>query len=163
MFTFGDAFCGALRPYIDKSQPHMAAWMVRDRRKGLDQFRFGRREGRGGIGHEEIYALDRVRARRSYERFDVTGVGDKRAIETNVRLRHVLRRVTLVDPSHTLKIKVHRVRGRRLFGASRLGGGELVVQCAGETGDDLVLHIEEIGARLVETLGPEMISRFGVD
>src|ERR1700722_14964691 len=129
----------------------------------LIKFPFSRREGRGGIGHEEIYALDRVRARRSYERFDVAGVGDKRAIETNVRLRHVLRRVTPVEPGHTLKIEIHRVRGRRLFRASRRGGGELVVQCAGETGDDLVLHVEEIGARLVETLGPEMITRFGVD
>ena len=58
---------------------------------------------------------------------------------------------------------VHRIRGRRFFRASRLGGGELVVQRAGQTGDDLVLHVEEIGERLVETLGPEMIARFGVD
>jgi hypothetical protein len=43
----------------------MAARMVRNRRQGLDQFRFGRPEGRGGIGHEEIYALNRVRARGS--------------------------------------------------------------------------------------------------
>ena len=50
-----------------------------------------------------------------------------------------------------------------LFGASSLGGGELIVQSAGETGDDLVLHVEEIGERLVEPLGPEMIARFGVD
>ena len=127
------------------------------------KFPFSRREGRGGIGHEEIYALDRVRARRSYEGFDVPGVDYKRAIETNVRLSHVLRRVTLVDPSHTLKIKVHRIGGRCFFGAASLGSGELVVQSGGQTGDDLVLHVEEIGKRFVETLGPEMIARFGVD
>ena len=29
--------------------------------------------------------------------------------------------------------------------------------------DDFVLHIEEIGERLIEPLGPEMIAGFGVD
>ena len=29
--------------------------------------------------------------------------------------------------------------------------------------DDFVLHVEEIGERLVEPLGPEMIAGFGVD
>jgi hypothetical protein len=29
--------------------------------------------------------------------------------------------------------------------------------------DDFVLHVEEIGERLVEPLGPQMIARFGVD
>ena len=32
--------------------------MVWGRRQGLRQFRFGRSEGRCGIGDEEIYALD---------------------------------------------------------------------------------------------------------
>src|SRR5271155_2691429 len=105
----------------------MAARMVRDRRQSLNQFRFGSCKGRGGIGPEEIYALDRVRPRRSYERFEVARVGDKRAIEITVRLRHILGGVTLIDPGHTLKIKVHRIGGRRFFRTSSLGGGELVV------------------------------------
>src|ERR1700727_407387 len=33
MFAFGDAFRRALRPYVDKSQPHMATRIGRDRRK----------------------------------------------------------------------------------------------------------------------------------
>src|SRR6202020_3231268 len=61
-FAFSDAFCGSLGPDVDKSQPHMAARMARGRRQSPDQFRFGRSEGRGGIGPEEIDALDRVRA-----------------------------------------------------------------------------------------------------
>jgi hypothetical protein len=141
----------------------VAAGVVRDRRQGLNQFCFGRREDRGGIGPKEMYALDRTRARRSYERFDVAGVGDKRAIETTMRLRHILRGVTLIDPGHTLKIEVHRISGRRFFRVASLGGGELVVQRARQTGDDLIVHVEEIGERLVETLGPEMIARFGVN
>jgi hypothetical protein len=32
--------------YVDSSQMHVARRMVRDRRQGLGQFRFGRREGR---------------------------------------------------------------------------------------------------------------------
>ena len=59
MFTFGDALCRALGENVDKSQPHMATRMVRDRRQGFGQFRFGRREGRHGIGHKRIYALDK--------------------------------------------------------------------------------------------------------
>ena len=34
---------------------------------------------------------------------------------------------------------------------------------SGEPCDDFVLHVEQIGERLVEPLGPEMIARFGVD
>ena len=54
MFTFGDALCRALGAYVDKSQRHMAARMVWDRRQGFGQLRFGRREGRRGIGHKGI-------------------------------------------------------------------------------------------------------------
>ena len=57
MFTFGDALCSALGQYVDKSQVHMAARMVWDRRQGFGQFRFGRREGRHGIGHKRNCAL----------------------------------------------------------------------------------------------------------
>ena len=33
----------------------------------------------------------------------------------------------------------------------------------GEAGDDLILHFEEIGQRLVEAFGPEMLAAFRVD
>ncbi len=62
-----------------------------------------------------------------------------------------------------MKIEVHRVGVRGLFGAPRLGGDEFGVQRARQARDDLVLHVEEIGQRLVEPLGPEMIAGFGVD
>src|ERR1700687_5740575 len=45
MFTFGDALCNAPGQYVDSSQVHMVTRMVRDRRQGFAQFRFGRREG----------------------------------------------------------------------------------------------------------------------
>ncbi len=87
MLTFGDALRRALGEYVDKSQVQMAARMVRDRRQGFGQLRFGRREGRHGIGHKGICALDRVRARRSNERVDIVGIGGERAIEKASRLR----------------------------------------------------------------------------
>ena len=40
---------------------------------------------------------------------------------------------------------------------------QLRPQLIGEAGDDLVLHFEEIGERLVEAVGPEMIAALRVD
>ena len=141
----------------------MAARMVWDRGQGFGQLRFGRREGRRGIGHKQTDARDHVRARRSDERVDVVGVGGERAIEKASRLRHVVRGHALVEPSHALKIEVHRVGVRGPFRAPRLGGDEFGVQRARQPRDDFVLHVEEIGERLVEPLGPEMIAGLGVD
>ena len=163
MFTFGDALCGALGEHLDKSQPQMAKRMVRDRGQGFGQLRFGRSEGRRGIGYKGICALDRVRDRRSSERVNIVGIGGQRAFVKAARLRHIVRGGSLVEPSQTLKVEIHRVGGRGLFRASRLGGGELGVQCVRQARDDFVLHVEEICERLVEPLGPEMIARFGVD
>jgi hypothetical protein len=53
MFTFGDALRGALGLYLDKAQNRVAARIVWDRRQGFGQLRFGRREGRHGIGYKQ--------------------------------------------------------------------------------------------------------------
>ena len=163
MFAFGDALRRALGENVDKSQQHMAARMVWDRRQRFVQFHFGRREGRHGIGHKRMCALAHVRACRSNKRLDIVGIGGERAIEKAARLRHILRGYTLIEPSQTLKIKVHRVGGRGLFRASRLGGDELSIQRVRQARDDFVLHVEEIGQGLVEPLGPQMIAGLGVD
>jgi len=52
MFAFGDAFHRALGPHLDKSQVYVAKRMVRDRRQGFGQLRFGNREGRHRIGRK---------------------------------------------------------------------------------------------------------------
>src|SRR5208337_3571842 len=104
MFTFGDALRGALGEYFDKSQVHMATCMVWDRRQGFGQLRFGRSEGRLGIGHKGSSARDRDRDRRSDERVDIVGIGGQRAIEEAARLREIVGGQTLVVPSQTLKI-----------------------------------------------------------
>ena len=81
MLAFGDTLRRALGEYVDKSQVHMAAGMVRDRRQGFGQLRFGRSEHRHAVGHKQIYARNRVRARRPNERVDIAGIGGERAIE----------------------------------------------------------------------------------
>src|SRR5271165_4351445 len=121
MFTFGDALRGALGVYLDKPQQHMAARVVRDRRQGFGQFRFGRREGRHGIADKKICARWRVRERRSDERVDIVWIGSERAMEKAARLRDIVGGPTLIDPSQTLKIEVHRVGVRSLFRPSRQG------------------------------------------
>jgi hypothetical protein len=52
----------------------------------------------------------------------LSGVGGERAVEKAFRLRHAVGIYTLVEPSQALKIEVHRIGGRRLFRAPRLGG-----------------------------------------
>jgi hypothetical protein len=64
-----------------------------------------------------------------------------------------------VEAGHALKIEVHRVGIRHLFQASRLGGDELGVQRACQARDDFILHVEEIGQRLIEPLGSKVITR----
>src|SRR5271166_1399184 len=137
--------------------------MVWDRGQGFGQLRFGCREGRHGIGRKGQCTLDRVRRRRTNQRVDIVRVGGKRAIEKALRSRHIVWGRTLIEPSQTLKIEVHRVGGWSLFRASRLSGDELGVERIGKSGDDLVLHLEKIGHRLFEPLGPEMISGYCVD
>src|SRR6266545_863406 len=40
---------------------------------------------------------------------------------------------------------------------------QLDVACAGQPGGDLILHVKEVGARLVETSGPQMRAALGID
>ena len=61
------------------------------------------------------------------------------------------------------EIVIHRIRVRRALGARRLGAGEFLPEPVGEPGNDLVLHVEEIGDWLVEALGPEVAAGVGVD
>ena len=106
------------------------------------------------IGHKGSHARKHVHARRSNERVDIAGIGGERAIEKAARSRNMVRGQTPLEPSHALKIEVHKVGGRGPFSASSLGGDEFGVQCACPARDDFVLHTEEVAQRLVETLGP---------
>ena len=137
--------------------------MIWDRGQGSGQLRFCRRKGRHGIGRKGICAVDGVHTGRSNERVDIVRIESERAIEKASRLREIVRAPTLVEPSQTLKIEVHRVGVRGLLRPSRLGGDKLGVERARQPRDDFVLHVEEIGERLVEPLRPEMIAGLRVD
>ena len=52
---------------------------------------------------------------------------------------------------------------RQALGAHCLGAGDLLPELVGEPGDNFVLHIEEIGDRLVEAFGPEVHAGVGLD
>ena len=138
------------------------AWSGTDD-KALVNFASAAAKAAMGSATNRIAPSHHVRARRSNERVDIVGIGGERAIEKAARLRNIVRGQTLIEPSQALKIEVHRVGVRGLFRASRLGGDEFGVERARQARDDFVLHVEEIGERLVEPLGPEMIAGFGVD
>jgi hypothetical protein len=110
--TFGDALCGAPGEDLDMSQHPQRKRMVGDQRQGCGQFRFGRREGRFGVGCKGVRAREHVRSPRFDDRIDVAGIGGDRAIEKAARLCDSVGRYTPVEPGPTLKIEVHRV-GRR--------------------------------------------------
>jgi hypothetical protein len=65
--------------------------------------------------------------------------------------------------SGPLKHKVNRVWIQRAFGAARFKSHQLDLQFVRQSGDDLVLHVEEVGNPLVETLGPKMREGLGLD
>jgi hypothetical protein len=107
MFTFGDALCGSLGHYVDKSQEHMARRMVWDRRQGFDQFRFGRREGAVGLVTKNN-APSATSTRADPTRgVDIAGIGGERAIKKAARLRQSFTGPTFVEPGQTLKIEIH--------------------------------------------------------
>ena len=135
----------------------------RDRQR-LDRERFGRRQASGAvIAHVRPgeRAVPCERRRRSHRRY--SGSSARARSNKPARLREAIRGKPPVVRAHSLKIEVHRVRARGPLGAPRLGDDELRVKGVGEAGDDLVLHVEQVGDRLVEPLRPEMIAALGVD
>src|SRR5262245_34973046 len=50
-----------------------------------------------------------------------------------------------------------------MLGSPGLGRNEFGVERVGEPRYDFVLHVEQVGNRLVETFGPEMVAGFGVN
>jgi hypothetical protein len=85
------SYAGISAVELDKSQPHMANGVVRDRRQGFGQLCFGRSKGRQGIDRKGIYALDRLSACQSNQRVDVVGIGERgpmRISSWTLRLTH---------------------------------------------------------------------------
>ena len=69
----------------------------------------------------------------------------------------------LVNASDALEIQIHRIGVQRTFGSPRFGCYELGAQRICESRDDFILHVEQVGDRLVKALGPQVLAGFGVD
>ena len=97
---------------------------------------------------------------------DIVGIGGERLFaETVTRVRFLAEisaflYARLALESQVLGVGVCRWRP---FETGGLGLGELNVHRARQTGDDLVLHLQQIGAGGVELIGPEMRAAVGVD
>ena len=140
-----------------------AGRMIRDEGQGLRQLRLGGRQRRHWIADITKRDFGRVDRAGCAERYGVVRVGGERAIKEGARLCQMLRRRAHYEMRPSLKIEIHRVRGRRSLRMARLSGEKLSLQSVGEPCDDRVLQVEEIGERFVEALGPEMGAALGVD
>src|SRR5260370_42167286 len=69
----------------------------------------------------------------------------------------------LAEPLNSLEIEVDGIRVGHSLGPLCLGGEQLRTQLIGELGDYFILHVEQVSHRLVESLGPQVISGDGVD
>ena len=66
-------------------------------------------------------------------------------------------------PAHSPGIPVDGGRIGRVLGAARFDLDELGLKLIGEARDNLVLHVEQVGDRLVEALRPQVRAALGVD
>src|SRR6266851_1996936 len=51
----------------------------------------------------------------------------------------------------------------RMLRSPCLGGNEFGIERVGEPRYDFILHVKEVGNRLVKAFGPEVVARFGVN
>ncbi len=59
-------------------------------------------------------------------------------------------------PSETLEVKVHRIGIGLSPCADRCGSSKLCIECLGETRNNLVLRVKQVGQRLIKSFGPKM-------
>ena len=86
----------------------------------------------------------------------------ERLFEQVLRSHDVLE-PAFVESGDAAEIIVERVGIRLVFRSLRLGRNQFAAQLIGEARDDLVLHVEQVGDRLVEPVGPDVVARRGVD
>src|ERR1700729_527574 len=94
---------------------------------------------------------------------DIVWIRGERTIKKAARLRDMARGSAAMDPRQTLKKQVHRIGIGRLFGPAGLDSRELIAERICKAPDDFVLHVEEIGQRLVKPLRPKMTAGLGID
>jgi hypothetical protein len=148
-----------LRSNPSQIAPGPNAYVIRRNRQDLLEDGLGRREPGRPVLDRQKCRDRRLYGAQADPRLDNSGVERQRAFEEALPLPQGVGRRGSVEAGHALKIEVHRVGIRHLFRASRLGGDELGVQRACQARDDFILHVEEIGQRLIEPLGSKVITR----
>ena len=158
-----NALRGPVRVHLNDSETKMSQRLFGRDRQRLDCERFGRRQASravvAGVRRSELAGCES----NPDDGVDVLWIERASALEQPSGLRQIVRDKPLIIPAHTLKIEVHRVGIGRPFAASGFGDDELRVEGVGKAGDDLVLHVEKVGDRLVEAVRPKMICALGVD
>src|SRR5260221_483603 len=96
---------------------------------------------------------------------DMALVEAERSLKQPSGLPHIFQRLRPVQERHAAHGEVHRVHIVRPFAlrTPALCRDEFDADCPCEPGYDLVLHVKEIGPRLVEPLGPHMRAGLGID
>ena len=163
MLAFSNALDRAVRKNMHNTQIHMGLRVPWGHGQSLDQGRLGSGEARGPVSVRKVSAAIKVNYGRADQCFDVTGI-ERQARSKKPRACVMYSGViSLVHTSHALEIQVHRIRMQRTFRPPRLGLNQLSIQRVGKSRHDFVLHIEQIGDRLVEAVGPKVIAGFSVD
>ena len=117
-----------------------------------------------GIAIEQMHpSRDHVDEDEAEHGVDVVGIDCAGAFEAFARLRERLRIDALVDPVVPAKPVVEQVGTRRLLGPPGLDADDLRAELVGDARDDLVLHAEQLGDRLVEPVGPDMRAGLRLD
>src|SRR5271167_3895344 len=140
----------------------MSNSMVRRERKNLGQSCFCRCKQPGSLVGHDIGRTSCVDICGADQGLDIARIECERSLKKATGPRHIIRGRSAICVKHALEIKIHRIWSWRLFRTSRFSRDQFGAQLIGKTGYDLVLHIEEVGQRLVEALGPKMIGSFSV-
>ena len=97
------------------------------------------------------------------ERIDIVGIEFERPCEALARLGQGFGIDALVDLVKSAQPIVQRIRVGGPLRPPRFDGNDLGFQFVGDARDDLVLHDEKVGDRLVEALRPQVRARLRFD
>ena len=145
-----------------KAQPEMRPIVARRDRNALDQQRLGGGQALSPMLGGEDRADQHVGSRRADESVNVGRIERHGALEIAPRALDVVG-PAFVEPLNALEIEIHGIRVGLLLGAPGFGGEQFRAQLIGELGDDFILHVEQVGHRLVEPVRPQVVSGARVD
>src|SRR5271166_2066662 len=149
--------------HLDHTQAQMGYCIVRSERQRLSQSYFGRVKSRRAIVRKEVQREGKIRGGSRDKPHYVGGIERQSPFEQAVCLRNVVRCDALGQQSPAPKDQVRRVGTLRSLRPPSLGVHELRAERVRKTGNDFVLHVEEVGQGLVEPFRPKMMAALGVD